>query len=82
MHITPFLSGLLSSVVNSGYFVTFNKYKIIIKINDNEFIIFDQSPNGELHCFISRNGFVNSISKQLIYDYLFDYDEYGIRVYS
>lgn len=82
MHITPFLSGLLSSSVNSGYFVTVNKYKIRIKISDNEFIVFDQSPDGELHCFLSRNGVISSMSKQLIYDYLFDYDEYGIRFYS
>ncbi|HAT1685400.1 TPA: hypothetical protein I8Y21_006262 [Klebsiella oxytoca] len=82
MNITPFLARLISSSVNRGYSVNVIENKIRIKISNDESVIIEQSFHGELYCFISRYGVVSSVNKQLIYDYLFEYDEYGIRVHS
>ncbi|HAT1685405.1 TPA: hypothetical protein I8Y21_006267 [Klebsiella oxytoca] len=82
MNITPFLARLISSSVNCGYSVYVSENKIRVKISNDESVIIEQSLQGELYCFISRHGVVSSFNKQMIYDYLFEYDEYGIRVYS
>ncbi|WP_230042132.1 hypothetical protein [Escherichia coli] len=82
MNITPFLAGLISSSVNRGYSVNVSENKIRIKISNDETVIIEQSFQGELHCFISRHGVVSSLNKQMIYDYLFECDEYGFRIYS
>ncbi|EBF9201966.1 hypothetical protein FIC68_21310 [Salmonella enterica] len=81
MNITPFLSGLLSSAANSGYSVNVRGNIIRIKISDNETINITQSQGGDIYCSLSKHGIVQKISKSLVYDFLFEYDEYGYRIY-
>ncbi|ECK2138241.1 hypothetical protein FQW43_00025 [Salmonella enterica subsp. enterica serovar Enteritidis] len=82
MNITPFLSRLLSSAVNCGYFVAVSEGIIRIKINANERLIIKQYIDGELNFYISSNGVARTISKNIVYDFLFSIDEYGFRLYS
>lgn len=82
MNITPFLSGLLSSAVNRGYFVSVSQQIIRIKINDSEMLIIKQYIDGEFNFYISSNGVVRTISKNIVYDFLFSIDEYGFRLYA
>lgn len=82
MNITPFLSRLLSSAVNRGYFVAVSEEIIIIKINDNERLIIKQYIDGEFNFYISSNGSVRIIPKNIVYDFLFSTDEYGFRLYA
>lgn len=82
MNITPFLSRLLSSAVNRGYFVAVSEGIIRIKINDNERLIIKQYIDGEFNFYISSNGIVRAIPKNIVYDFLFSIDEYGFRFYS
>lgn len=82
MNITPFLSRLLSSAVNRGYSFAVSEGIIRIKINDNERLIIKQYEDGEFDFYISSYGIVRTISKSLVYDFLFSIDEYGIRLYS
>ncbi|EDU0376549.1 hypothetical protein DEI29_000508 [Salmonella enterica subsp. enterica] len=82
MNITPFLSRLLSSAVNRGYFVSVIEGVIRIKINTNETLIIHQYTDGELSFYISFNGVIRSIPKNVVYDFLFSVDEYGFRIYS
>uniref|UniRef100_UPI003A8CBD8E hypothetical protein n=1 Tax=Salmonella enterica TaxID=28901 RepID=UPI003A8CBD8E len=82
MNITPFLSRLVSSAVNRGYSVNVRENIIRIKINNNETINVIQYDNGDLHCSLSKYGIVKAIAKTFVYDYLFSYDEYGLRIYE
>lgn len=82
MNITPFLSRLLSSAVNRGYFVAVSEEIIRIKINDNERLIIKQYIDGEFNFYISSNGIIRTIPKNIVYDFLFSIDEYGFRLYA
>lgn len=82
MNITPFLSRLISSAVNRGYLVSISDGIIRIKISDNEVLIIKQYINGETSFYIFVNGIVSSVSKNIVYDFLFSIDEYGFRLYS
>lgn len=82
MNITPFLSRLVSSAVNRGYSVNFRENIIRIKISSNETINITQSGGGDIYCSLSKYGIVQKIAKTFVYDYLFSYDEYGLRIYE
>ncbi len=83
MIITPFISSLISSCSSQGYFVTVSRDLIRIKINDSEFVFITRDNiNGFLCFFVSRNGSLNQISSDFVYDFLFACDEYGLRLYG
>ncbi|EBR8500610.1 hypothetical protein DOJ20_21080 [Salmonella enterica subsp. enterica serovar Javiana] len=82
MNITPFLSRLFSSAVNRGYSVNINDGIIRIKISDNERLIITQFLNGDIHCGLSKYGIVSTIPKNMVFDFLFSVDEYGLRIHD
>ncbi len=83
MIITPFISSLISSCSSQGYLVTVTMDFIRIKSNDSEcvFITYDK-VNGCLCFSVFCNGLLNRISSDFVYDFLFAYDEYGLRLYD
>ncbi|ELO4976647.1 TPA: hypothetical protein ACQ8V3_004654 [Escherichia coli] len=82
MHITPFISDFLSSCANQGYSVFINRDFIKIKITPFEFFVIKQDNSGKSYFLLFRHGDLHSLSADYIYDYLFSYDEYGLRLYD
>ncbi|EJP3182487.1 hypothetical protein NV577_004743 [Escherichia coli] len=82
MHITPFISDFMSSCVNQGYSVFINRDFIKIKITSSEFFLIKQDDSGKSCFLLFYHGDLHSLSVDYIYDYLFSYDEYGLRLYD
>lgn len=83
MIITPFISSLISSCSSQGYSVIVTMDFIRIKLNDSECVFITHDKVNGCFCFsVFCNGLLNRISSDFVYDFLFSYDEYGLRLYD
>ncbi|EOJ4662875.1 TPA: hypothetical protein JWH76_004749 [Escherichia coli] len=82
MRITPFISDFISSCANQGYSVFINRDFIKVKITLFESFVIKQDDSGNSCFLLFRHGDLHSLSVDYIYDYLFSYDEYGLRLYD